>query len=85
MIRGPRRAGPLAEQLLARKGEVIGAPAVEPVTPADLPADCHSLRDGRAAVMEYGGGLPRERAEALAPADVLQRLRRAGQRPHNDT
>lgn len=85
VIRGPRRAGPLAEQLLARKGEVIDALAVGTVTTADLPADWHFLWDERAAIMEYDGGLPRERAEAMALADVLQRMRRAGRRPHNDT
>jgi hypothetical protein len=31
----------------------------------------------RAAVMEYDGGLPRERAEALALADVVGPMRRA--------
>src|SRR5262245_7115820 len=85
VIRGPRRAGPLAEQLLAHKGEVIDALTVQSLTPADLPADWHFLWDERAAIVEYDGGLPRERAEALALAGVLQRMRRAGQRPHNDT
>src|SRR5262245_22490124 len=83
VIRGPRRAGPLAEQLLARKGEVMDALTVESLTPADLPADWHFLWDERSAIMEFDGGLPRERAEALALADVLRQMRRAGQGPHN--
>src|SRR5262245_2498751 len=37
------------------------------ITPADLPPDWHLLWDERAAIMEYDGGLPRERAEALVP------------------
>src|SRR5262245_65192722 len=79
VIRGPRRAGPLAEQLLAHKGEVLDALTAEAVTPADLPADWHSAWDERAAIREYDGGLPRERAEALALADILRQMRRAGQ------
>src|SRR5262249_34737413 len=85
VIRGPRRAGPLAEQLLARKAEVIDALAVESLAPADLPPDWHFVWDERAAIMEYDGGLPRERAEALALADVLRQMRRAGHWPHNHT
>ena len=51
---------------------------------ADLPADWHLLWDERAAIMEYDGGLPRERAEALALADVLDQMRRAGTLSGND-
>src|SRR5262245_58417074 len=82
VIRGPRRAGPLAEQLLAHKGEVIDALTLESLIPADLPADWHFLWDERAAIVEYDGQLPRQRAEALALADVLQQMRRVGQWPH---
>jgi hypothetical protein len=85
VIRGPRRAGPLAEQLLAHKGEVIDALTVESLTLAGLPANWHFLWDERAAIMEYDGGQPRERAEALALADILRWVRRARQWPHNDT
>src|SRR5262249_6425799 len=85
LIRGPRRAGPLAEQLLAHKGEVIDALAAASLTPADLPADWHAVWDERAAIMEYDGGLPRERAEALALVDILQQMRRAGQWPRART
>jgi hypothetical protein len=85
VIRGPRRVRALAEQLLAHKDEVMNALAMESLTPADLPADWHFLWDERAAIMEHDGHLPRERAEALALADVLRQMRRAGQWPHNNT
>jgi hypothetical protein len=47
------------------------------LTPADLPAEWYEVWDERAASMEYDGGLPRERADALALADVLQAIVRA--------
>jgi hypothetical protein len=47
-------------------------------TPDSLPPDWHQLWDERAAVMEYDGKLPRERAEALALADILNQMYRAG-------
>lgn len=40
-------------------------------SPADLPEDWRELYEERAAVMEFDGNLPRERAEALALADIL--------------
>src|SRR5262245_20590771 len=79
VIRGPRRAAPLAEQLLAHKAKVLDALAAESLTPADLPGDWHFLWDERAAIMTYDGGLPRERAEALALADVFQQMRHSCQ------
>jgi hypothetical protein len=85
VIRGPRQAGRLAEQLLACKGEIIDALTVESLTPADLPPDWHFFWDERAAIMEYDGGLPSECAEALALRDMLQQMPRAGQWPHNHT
>ena len=42
---------------------------------SDLPADRHFEWDERAAIMEYEGGIPRERAEYLALLDVLARMR----------
>ena len=47
------------------------------VRPDDLPGDWHFLWDERAAVMEYDGGLPRERAEALALAEIVKEMRAA--------
>ena len=51
------------------------------ILPADLPADWHLAWDERAAIIEYDGKLPRERAEALALADVLRAMERAGEKP----
>ena len=65
-VRGPRKAEALVRQLLANKGAVLEALI------ADLPADWHFLWDERAAIMEFDGGLPRERAEALALAHILE-------------
>jgi hypothetical protein len=42
------------------------APSPRPLTPADLTADQRFAWEERAAVMEYDGGLPRDRAERLA-------------------
>ena len=54
------------------------------VTIVDLPAEWHLLWDERAAIMEYDGGMPRERAEALALGDILDQMRRAGNSQNND-
>ena len=70
---------------MAHKGEVIDALTLESLEPADLPPDWHFLWDERAAITEYDGGLSRERAEALALADVLQQMRHPGQLPYNGT
>src|SRR5262249_13793708 len=85
VIRGPRRARHLAEQLMARKGEIIDALAVESLIPADLPPEWQFVWDERAAIMEYDGGLPREQAVAEALKDILQQTRRAGEWPRNRT
>jgi hypothetical protein len=56
-------------------------PALPPslgMTPADLPPEWHLAWDEGAAIMEFDGKLPRERAEALALADVLRAMERAG-------
>lgn len=42
-----------------------------PGAPAELPIEWHFAWDERAAIMEFDGNLPRERAEALALADIL--------------
>lgn len=63
----------------AEQGDTLGGFGV-----ADLPADWHLLWDERAAIMEYDGGLPRERAEALALAGIIARMRRVGNVPYND-
>jgi hypothetical protein len=78
VIRGPRRAGPLAEQLLAHKAEVIDALTLPSLSPTDLPSDWHFLWEERAAIMEYDGKLPKEHAEAEALRDILARMQREG-------
>jgi TubC N-terminal docking domain len=55
----------------------VKAPAEPDTSPADLPSEWQELWGERAAIMEYDGGLPRERAEAEALKDVLERMRRA--------
>ena len=59
------------------------AEAVEPdpaqaLTPGDLPVEWWELWDERAAIMEFDGNMPRERAEALALADIVERMKREG-------
>lgn len=44
------------------------------VTPADLPVDWFLEWDERAAMMEYHGGMSRDRAEALALEDILRQI-----------
>jgi hypothetical protein len=55
----------------------------EKVLPADLPPDWHIAWDERAAIMEYDGGLPRERAEALALTAIVEEMR-LGEQQHDD-
>ena len=45
--------------------------------PNDLPGDWRVEWEERAAIMEYDGGLPRERAEAFALDDILSRMEHA--------
>jgi hypothetical protein len=47
-----------------------------PLLPDRLPPDWHFLWDERAAIMEFDGGLPRERAEAGALNDIFQVMQR---------
>lgn len=44
----------------------------------DLPSDWRVEWEECAAVIEYDGGQPRERAEALAMTEILRRLRESG-------
>ncbi len=48
--------------------------AIAAITPDDLPPEWHFVWDERAAIMEYEAGLPRERAEVLALAEIRQRM-----------
>jgi len=85
VIRGPRRASHVAEQLLAHKGEIIQAMTGNSWTPADLPRDWHLLWEELAAIREYDGGLPRERAEALANVEILRQTSCARRSPATNT
>ena len=79
----------LREALVACKGGLLKLLAAEVISPecalsqspADLPLDWHFAWDERAAIMEFEGGILRERAEALALADVqaMRRERETGQ------
>jgi hypothetical protein len=46
--------------------------------PDDLPGDWRVEWEERAAVLEYDGGQPRERAEALALREIVAKMRRSG-------
>jgi len=45
-----------------------------PVCLADLSGDWRDEYEERAAIVEYCGNLPRERAEALALAEIARRM-----------
>jgi hypothetical protein len=81
-IRGPRRADPVAQKLIAHKPVVVNALQAETlpdlplaITPQDLPPEWHFLWDERAAIMEYDGGLNKEHAEAEALKDILRQMK----------
>lgn len=57
-----------------------GWPPARSEFPAGLPPDWHVFWDERAAIMEFDGGLPRERAEALALTDILDQMTCTGER-----
>lgn len=57
------------------RGRVTARPAITPIRAADLPPDWQFEWDERAAILEFEGGLPRERAEAFALRDVVARMR----------
>jgi hypothetical protein len=61
-------------------GQTPNTPA-SVVGPDDLPGDWRVEWEERAAIMEYDGKLPRERAEALALTEIVQAMQRAGVYP----
>ena len=62
-------------QSLFRQPSAVATPARSvAVAPDDLPADWWLEWDERAAVMEYHGGMSRDRAEALALKYILRRM-----------
>ena len=73
----------LLDDLLKRSATPDAPAMARPVIrraigPERLPMDWRIEWEERAAIMEYDGGLPRERAEALALDDILAQMRRAG-------
>ena len=65
------------QRLVQLKGDLLAI--LDPSrTPDDLPPEWHVDWDERAAILEYDGGHPRERAEALALKEILVLMRRAG-------
>jgi hypothetical protein len=62
---------------LFRQPPEAAAP-VPDVRVEDLDPDWRIEWEARAAIMEYDGGLPRERAEALALAEIIKQMRAAG-------
>jgi hypothetical protein len=73
-------AGALSEwdrEMLARHKTELLALLTDAAAPDALPPDWHLLWDERAAIMEYEGGFPRERAEALALAAILSQMHAA--------
>ncbi len=50
-------------------------PSISPaISPDDLPGDWRVDWEERAAIMEYDGGMPRERAEAMALNEIIQQM-----------
>ena len=56
--------------------ETVEPAPAQALTPGDLPVEWWELWDERAAIMEFDGNMPRERAEALALADIVERMKR---------
>jgi hypothetical protein len=74
----------LREAVRQHKPELLALLRSPPPSLDALPADWRDTWEERAAIMEYDGELPRERAEALALLDILGQMRRAGVFPCND-
>ncbi|HEV3204734.1 MAG TPA: hypothetical protein VGY77_10135 [Gemmataceae bacterium] len=48
------------------------------ISPSDLPPEWYELWEERAAIIEYDGKMPKEKAEFLALWDTLRRMKEAG-------
>jgi hypothetical protein len=90
-IRGPRRAEAIARRLIAHKHAVLSALAVKAppgldglaapareLRVADLDPDWRIEWEERAAILEYDGGIPRKRAEAVALTEILGKMKASG-------
>ena len=79
-IVGPKRAESLALRLLAHKAELLPVLTFPPTTCVrveDLDPEWRIVWEERASIMEYDGGLPRERSEALALAEIVMQMKQA--------
>jgi hypothetical protein len=65
------------EMLARHKAELLGLLAGG-LTPGDLPPDWYVAWDERSAVLEYEAGILRERAEALALAEIVRQMAGTG-------
>jgi hypothetical protein len=70
----------LLDELMMRAAEPDTIPSHQSIGPDDLPGDMRCEWEERSAIMEYDGGLPRERAEALALTEIVGLMRAAGVR-----
>ena len=61
--------------LLHEQSDLMGEQPT--IGPDDLPGDWRCEWEERAAIMEYDGNMPRERAEAMAMAVVLRLMEKA--------
>jgi hypothetical protein len=71
VVRGPRKSERLALLLLEQKANILAALIIETLAPTESLADWHFLWEERAAIMEFDGGMTRERAEEMALEDIL--------------
>ena len=73
VVRGPRRAAPIARKLLDRKSEVMAALASTrlPADPTEA-ANLRELYEERAAIRQHDGHWPRDLAERLAFAECVE-------------
>ena len=76
VVRGPRRAEPIARELLANKREVMAVLATAEALPRGRTTeDARAWRDlyeERAALRQYEAGYPRDVAEGLAFGEVVE-------------
>jgi hypothetical protein len=67
------------ETMAVRQAVPVPAPVTTPgIDPDHLPGDWRVDWEERAAVLEYDGGHPRKRAEALALREIICQMRTAG-------
>jgi len=66
------------EAELAARQRRAARPVALDIGPDDLPGDLRVEFEERAAIKEYDGGMPRERAEAEALAEIADLMRNTG-------